>query len=289
MSNSTIHEITTLDLPEDHEFREETFKERVWRRARENPAVPIGESLPFSLAGFIALDALNEATSITLLTQLTFAGFAAVIFSFYMASRRMREQKGLEMNYWLRARVITQGKHISSAAYCLLPSTAVVIGFTVLALSWSSGVWERVFPGAAQKQPGLFGPLPASTIGILEGQEARKVQFDGRMRRAEEAHKAEAAAVSESLPKKIVIPSRKAATAKATEEPHDLGGGYWRWLRWESGSSQEDKNPSPGPTSSSLLPRPPLSASADKPKPSGSWLRRVTGMSTSDSDNDKKA
>ncbi|KIM92196.1 hypothetical protein PILCRDRAFT_810206 [Piloderma croceum F 1598] len=237
MSNSTIHEITTPDLPEDHEFREETFKEHVWRRARENPAVPIG--------------------------------FAAVIFSFYMASRRMREQKGLEMNYWLRARVITQG-------------------FTILALSWSSGVWERVFPGAAQKQPGLFGPLPASTIGILEGQEARKVQFDERMRRAEEAHKAEAAADSESAPKKIVISSRKAATAKATEEPHDLSGGYWRWLRWESGSSQGDKNTSPSPTSSPLLPRPPLSASANKPKPSGSWLRWVTGMSTSDSDNDKK-
>jgi hypothetical protein len=59
------------------------------------------------------------------------------------------------------------------------------------------------------------------------------------MRRAEEAHKAEVAA---SAPKKIVISSRKAAKAKATEEPHDLGGGYWRWLRWESKSSDSDND-----------------------------------------------
>jgi hypothetical protein len=58
----------------------------------------------------------------TLLTRLAFAGFAAVLFSFYMASRRMREQKSLEMNYWLRARVITQGKHILNDFHLLSTS-----------------------------------------------------------------------------------------------------------------------------------------------------------------------
>ena len=192
------------------------------------------------------------------------------------------------MNYWLRARVITQGKHFKRLlSSCPLPFTAIVTGFTIVAISWSAGVWERLFPGTAHERPGLLGPLPASTVGVLEGKEARKALFDERMRRAEEAHRAEAALESESAPKKIVISSKKVGKAKVTEEGHDLSGGHWRWLRWGSGSSQNPNNSSP----SSLPPLPsPASSppSADKPKPSGSWLRWVSGMSSSGSDTEKK-
>jgi len=71
-----------------------------------------------SHSSFVVLDGPNEATSNILLTRL-YAGFGAVLFSFYMASRRMREQKGLEMNYWLRARVITQGKFVLNLCHLL--------------------------------------------------------------------------------------------------------------------------------------------------------------------------
>jgi hypothetical protein len=155
-----------------------------------------------------------------------------------------------------------------------------------LAITWSAGVWERLFPGTAQLRPGMLGPLPAPA-GVLEGQEARKAQFDERMRKAEEAHKAEMAVDSGNFPKKIVISTKKGGEAKTTEEGHDLSGGYWRWLRWGDGSPQEGESVSPTKT---LLPPPPPppSSSTERAKPSGSWLRWVTGMSSSGSDNDKK-
>jgi len=237
MSNSTSHNTsTTVDLPEDGEFRAETFRELMWRRGKDNPAIPIG--------------------------------FSAVLLSMYMASRRMREQKSLEMNYWLRARVITQG-------------------FTILAITWSAGVWERLFPGTAQLRPGLLGPLPASAVGILEGEEARKAQFNERMRRAEKAHKTETSAESTSAPQKIVISSKKKASGnpKVAEEGHDLSGGYWRWLRWGNGPEEGKASPIIPPPSP---PQPSPPAATEKPKPSGSWLRWVSGMS-SGSDKDKKS
>jgi len=239
MSNSTSHNTSTTDLPEDVEFRAETFREHLWRRAKDNPAIPIG--------------------------------FSGVLLSLYMASRRMREQKSLEMNYWLRARVITQG-------------------FTILAITWSTGVWERLFPGTAQVRPGLLGPLPA--VGILEGEEARQAQFNERMRRAEEAHKTEMAEESTSAPKKILISSKKrgsgnpkVADPKVAEEGHDLSGGYWRWLRWGNGSKEGNESSNiPPPPPSQLSPP---SAAAEGPKPSGSWLRWVSsGMPL---DKDKKS
>lgn len=230
----------TYRSTENNELHPETFREKIWRKTRENPAVPIG--------------------------------FAAVLFSFYMASRKMREQKSLEMNYWLRARVITQG-------------------FTILAISWSSGVWERLLPATAHERPGVLGPLPASAMGVLEGEQARKVEFDERMRKAEEAHKSETAVGSGSVPKKIVIPTKKGekAKAKATEEnrDHDLSGSYWKWLRWGSGSSQQEGasgSSSLTPSSSTPPRHPPPPLPAEKSKPSGSWLRWVTGTSSSGSD-----
>jgi hypothetical protein len=60
MSSNTIRETNTPDLPEDHEFREETFKEQVWRKARENPAVPIGESCSPSLSLSVVLEVPND-------------------------------------------------------------------------------------------------------------------------------------------------------------------------------------------------------------------------------------
>jgi hypothetical protein len=44
MSNSTSYGASFADLPEGHEVREETFKEQLWRRMKENPAVPVGTS-----------------------------------------------------------------------------------------------------------------------------------------------------------------------------------------------------------------------------------------------------
>jgi hypothetical protein len=169
--------------------------------------------------------------------------------------------------------------------------TPVIIGFTIVAITWSSGVWERLMPETAKEKPGFLGPLPASAAGIIEGQEARKLQFDERMRRAEAAHKAEAAMDSASVPKKIVISSKKARKAQAAEESHDLSGGYWRWLRWGSGSPKEEKRKGASSTSSVSsppTPPPPSMRPTEKPKPTGSWLRWVTGMSSSSSDNDKK-
>lgn len=95
------------------------------------------------------------------------------------------------------------------------------------------------------------------------------------MRRAEEAHQAEMA----GTPKKIVISSKKAGNAKAMEEVHHLGGGYWRWLRWGSGSEEGKESsslPAPPPQAS------PLPPSMEKPKQTGSWLRWVSGLSGSD-------
>jgi hypothetical protein len=212
----------------------------------------------------------------------------------------MREQKSLEMNYWLRARVITQGKHIFKFLSRFFPHSdpfpiphspfgVVITGFTILAITWSTGVWERLFPGTAQIRPGLLGPLPA--VGILEGEEARQAQFNERMRRAEEAHKTEMAEESTSAPKKILISSKKrgsgnpkVADPKVAEEGHDLSGGYWRWLRWGNGSKEGNENSNiPPPPPSQLSP----SAAAEGPKPSGSWLRWVSsGMPL---DKDKKS
>jgi len=135
-------------------------------------------------------------------------------------------------------------------------------------------------------RPGLLGPLPPSALGVLEGPEARKAQFEERMKKAEEAHKAEMAAEVEAAPKKIVI-SSKTGNTKAMPENHDLNGGYWKWLRWGSGSVEGKVNSSP-PSSPYPLPQPISSVGIETPKPSGSWLRSVTGMS-SDSEKDKKS
>jgi hypothetical protein len=138
-------------------------------------------------------------------------------------------------------------------------------------------------PGTAAERPGLLGPLPASAVGILEGEEAQKAQFAQRMRRAEDAHNAEVALKSESSPKKIVISNKNAGKTQKVEESHDLGGSYWRWLRWGSGSPQkeelQDASPSPVPSPPSPQSAS-TSSSAEKPKPSGSWLRWVSGMSS---------
>jgi hypothetical protein len=201
----------------------------------------------------------------------------------------MREQKSLEMNYWLRARVITQGEHVLKPPILrrLHCNPTSIAGFTILAISWSAGIWERLFPGTAQMRPGLLGPLPPSAVGVLEGPEARKAQFEERMKKAEEAHKAEMAAEVEAAPKKIVI-SSKTGNTKAMPENHDLNGGYWKWLRWGSGSVEGKVNSSP-PPSPYPLPQPiSPSVGIETPKPSGSWLRSVTGMS-SGSEKDKKS
>ena len=144
-----------------------------------------------------------------------------------------------------------------------------------------------MLPGTAAERPGLLAPLPASAVGILEGEEARKAQFAQRMRRAEDAHNAEVAQKSESSPK-IVISSKKAGKAQKMEESHNLSGSYWKWLRWGSGSPQKEKvqSASPSPVPSPPPPQSPSTlSSAEKPKPSGSWLRWVSGVSSTD---DKK-
>lgn len=127
--------------------------------------------------------------------------------------------------------------------------------------------------------------MPPSALGVLEGPEAQKAQFDDRMRRAEEAHEAEVAMDSKTIPKKIVIHSKKAGQAKATEESHNSSGGYWSWLRRGSESVQEDKS-----SRSSIAPPPQVSsppASVKESKPRGSWLKWVTGTSSSSSDKEQ--
>lgn len=76
-----------------------------------------------------------------------------------------------------------------------------------MAVSWSAGVFSRLFPQTDKEYPGWLGPLPASAVGVLEGKERRRVEFEERMRQAEEAQQAEDIG-------KTVIPSK---TAKKTD------------------------------------------------------------------------
>lgn len=96
-----------------------------------------------------------------------------------------------------------------------------------MAVSWSAGVFSRAFPQTDREYPGWLGPLPASAIGVLEGKERRKAEFEERMKQAEEAHQVENV-------RKTVIPNKAAGNA---ESGQDSTGSYWKWLRWSGSAS----------------------------------------------------
>lgn len=125
------------------------------------------------------------------------------------------------MNFWLRMRVATQGALIGTTTFSNVTLTFLrSTGFTLIAMSWSMNVWPELLPAFNQKHPGWLGPLPDSAAGIVEGSDAQKLQFEQRMRQAEEAHQAEAA---NSFPpaEKIVVRSNKQAQV---EVPKQSGG-----------------------------------------------------------------
>ena len=92
------------------------------------------------------------------------SGFAAVILSFYMASRRMREQRSLEMNYWLRARVITQGKHPLFSFHISAPFRHSPLSSPQASRSWPCHGLRAYGRSSSQLQrkdgPGSSGPCP---------------------------------------------------------------------------------------------------------------------------------
>lgn len=152
----------------------------------------------------------------------------------------MRQGQSLQMNYWLRARVGTQGKPPNSLLLFYSPkltdsdTTAVAI----MAISWSAGVWSRAFPDKDKEYPGWLGPLPNSALGVVEGDEARKIQFEERMKKAEQAHLAEtggaAAAISNLQKPASVSPPQKVSAVETkadTDGAKTSSQGWWSWLK----------------------------------------------------------
>lgn len=103
-----------------------------------------------------------------------------------------------------------------------------------MAVSWSAGVFSRLLPETDKEYPGWLGPLPASAIGVLEGNERRRVEFEERMRQAEEAHYAEKDGKTAISSKPITVTSGK------KDAGHDQTGGYWRWLKWSGSDKGKD-------------------------------------------------
>lgn len=132
-----------------------------------------------------------------------------------------------------------------------------------MAISWSAGVFSRTFPNKDKEWPGWLGPLPNSTLGVVEGDELSRMQFEERMKRAEEAHHAEIWEADRAP--KTIIPTQKASKANVG---HSASSGYWDWLRWRrTGTDSQSLEKDVGDRS---LPTP--NEPTDKPKPTGRWI-----------------
>jgi len=116
----------------------ETYQEKAWRKFKQQPLVPIGA--------------------------------AATTFALLMAGSKLRKRDSKNMNYWLRARVITQG----------LTIVALVAG------SWMLGQTKPQLDQAAAAAAQEGGDADA-----LAGRERRRAEFEERLRGAEESHRLE--------------------------------------------------------------------------------------------------
>lgn len=145
----------------------------------------------------------------------------------------MRQGQSLQMNYWLRARVGTQGKTHNPLLLFHSPkltdsdTTAVAI----MAISWSAGVWSRAFPDKDKEYPGWLGPLPNSALGVVEGDEARKIQFEERMKKAEQAHLAETGGTASNLQKPASLSPPQKVPAVDADGAKTSSQGWWSWLK----------------------------------------------------------
>lgn len=191
----------------------------------------------------------------------------------------------MDMNYWLRMRVVTQGTSSVSSAPplpCLLTLLSAP-GFTLLAMSWSMNIWPQILPEFDRQHPGWLAPLPP--VGIADTAEAQKIGFEERMREAEETHHAE---VANAPPEKVVVRSQSLKV-----DGSGMQGGYWRWLRWgSSGSASEGSGSTPAAPSTAATvstPHPPTPVATEKPRQGTSWLGGLMGGSSSDSEKDKQS
>ncbi|KZP30789.1 hypothetical protein FIBSPDRAFT_850234 [Athelia psychrophila] len=209
----------------------------------------------------------EKAWRLTKANPLVPLGMIAVVFSYRMAFLRSRERRQTEMNYWLRMRVATQG-------------------FTLFAMSWTLKIWPQIFPAFDKEHPGWLGPRPV--LGIADDTEAQKLRFGERMREAEAAHAAETAYTATLIQKSGPA---EGADANATVTATGAQSGYWRWLRWGSGSGSSAPG-SNAAAADSVVPassKPAAAAAAAEPRKSTSWLGGLTWSSGSDKDKDKKA
>jgi hypothetical protein len=146
------------------------------------------------------------------------------------------------MNYWLRARVIAQG----------LTIVAVVAG------SWMMG--------QTKSQLGQSAAVVVAEGADLTGREKRKIEFEERLRGAEESHRLEVAIAAGKGPvgqgQTVVEPVKTSNQEEANEK--GKSGFGWSMLSkavWFGGSTTKTPRSSP---SSSSTPAPPAPASDDK-------------------------
>jgi len=166
----------------------ETYQEKAWRKFKQQPLVPLGA--------------------------------AATTFALIMAGTKLRKRDSKNMNYWLRARVITQG----------LTIVALVAG------SWLLN----------NKQKAADAANPDGTEDELIGKELRKREFEERLRGAEARDKLENAAGVGRGPLIELQKSRAAAPVTAPEvkipeaKSGSEGWGIWSWF---GGSSKPPPTP----------------------------------------------
>lgn len=150
-------------------------------------------------------------------------------------------------------------------------------------MSYTLKIWPQIFPAFDAEHPGWIAPSPVA--GIADSDEAQKLRFAERMREAEEAHAAESAqSLGQARAQVQTLGDVRAAPLAKSDSPESLAstGGYWRWLRWGSGTGADSSTT--GVTS--VPPKP--AAIAESPK-STSWLGGLMGSSGLDKDKDKKA
>lgn len=151
-----------------------------------------------------------------------------------MASVKMRQGQSLQMNYWLRARVGTQGKSPNPPPIVpFIDLDLDTTGVAILAISWSAGVWSRAFPNKDKEYPGWLGPLPNSALGVVEGEEATKMQFEERMKKAEQSHIAETGSSAPNPQNSAFafVPQKTLSVEKNVDGAEKNPQGWWSWLK----------------------------------------------------------
>lgn len=131
---------------------EETWKQKLVRRFKEEPFVPIGTSLPSAYCIYSPERCYNVGTALT-------------CFALIMASRKAgRKGESKSLNRWFRARIVFQGATIA----------AIVVG--------SYAVQKKKH--GADDDSGA----PQETASAEELRLKERAEFEARLRKAEETH-----------------------------------------------------------------------------------------------------